>query len=118
MPHVEALNEYLTKLASESPVPGGGSAAMTVGAAGAALVAMVARICAVSPKYAPKHDLAARLVQQADSLREALLEHKAADEHAYDAVVAARGDKAAMQAALEQAAAVPLQGTRDALEVL
>lgn len=115
---MEALNEYLTKLASESPAPGGGSAAMLVGATAAALVAMVARICAGSPKYAPKHDLAQRLIEQADALREAMLNRKAEDERAYDAVVAARPDKEAVQAALEQAAAVPLEGARAALEVL
>lgn len=118
MAHVEALNEYLTNLASESPVPGGGSAAMVVGAAGAALVAMVARICAGNAKYAAKHELAQALVSQADMLREALLKRKAEDELAFDAVVAARGDKEAMQTALGQAAAVPLQGARTALDVL
>jgi formiminotetrahydrofolate cyclodeaminase len=115
---VEALNEYLTKLASESPVPGGGSAAMVSGAMGAALVAMVARICAGSAKYAAKHGLAQTLVSQADAAREALLSRKSQDERAYDAVVSARGDKEAMQKALEQAAAVPLDGARAALEVL
>ena len=115
---VEALNEYLTKLASESPAPGGGSAAMVVGAAGAALVAMVARICAGSQKYAPKRELAQSLVAQADALRRALLQRKADDERAFDAVVAARGNTEAMQAALETAAAVPLDGARSALEVL
>jgi formiminotetrahydrofolate cyclodeaminase len=115
---VEALNAYLTKLASESPAPGGGSAAMVVGAAGCALVAMVARICAGSKKYAAKADLAARLVRQADALREDFLERKTRDESAYEAVVAARGDSQAMQTALERAAAVPLEGVRAALEVL
>lgn len=115
---MEALNEYLTKLASESPAPGGGSAAMVVGAAGAALVAMAARICAGSQKYAPKHALAQRLTAKADALGQTLLQRKAEDERAFDAVVAARGDAEAMQAALETAAAVPLDGARSALEVL
>lgn len=117
-PLVEALNDYLTKLASASPAPGGGSAAMAVGAAGAALVAMVARICAGSQKYAEKRQLAEGLIEQADALREALLGGKAEDERAYEGVVAARGDKQAMQTALEHAAAVPLEGARDALEVI
>lgn len=115
---VEAVNEYLTNLGSESPAPGGGSAAMVVGAAGCALVSMVARICAASPKYAAKADLASRLVAQADRGREAFLQRKARDEQAFDAVVRARGDKAAMRSALREAAAVPLEGARAALEVL
>lgn len=91
---------------------------MVVGAAGAALVAMVARICAGSPRYEAKHASARTLVSQADALRESLLRLKTLDERAFDAVVVARGDKAATQTALEQAAAVPLEGARAALGVL
>ncbi|HET6895782.1 MAG TPA: cyclodeaminase/cyclohydrolase family protein [Candidatus Baltobacteraceae bacterium] len=115
---MEALREYLVNLASESPAPGGGSAAMVVGATGCALVAMVARICAASPKYEAKRALASELVAQADRLRADFLERKARDERAFDAVVAARGDKEAMQRALAGAAAVPLEGAQAALEAL
>jgi methenyltetrahydrofolate cyclohydrolase len=115
---MESLSEYLTKLASEAPVPGGGSAAMVVGAEGCALVAMVARICAASPKYESVHGIAERLVAQADALRAQMLEYKALDEAAYDAVVAARGDKEAMQRALLHAAEVPLHGAQAALHAL
>jgi methenyltetrahydrofolate cyclohydrolase len=115
---VEALDEYLSNLASETPAPGGGSAAMIVGATGAALVSMVARICAASPKYAGKHALASQLAGQADWLRGDFLQRKTRDEEAFDAVVAARGDKEAMQRALAGAAAVPLEGALAALDVL
>jgi formiminotetrahydrofolate cyclodeaminase len=115
---VEALNEYLTNLASDSPAPGGGSAAMVTAAAGCALVSMVARICATGPKYAAKQALASRLISQADELREGFLERKTRDEQAFEAVVAARGDKPALQAALAGAAAVPLEGARAALQAL
>lgn len=115
---MERLNEYLTNLASQAPAPGGGSAAMVVGAAGCALVAMVARICASSPKYATVLPLAQRLVERADALRDQMLERKARDEAAFDAVMAARGDKEAMQRALFNAAAVPLEGAQAALETL
>jgi formiminotetrahydrofolate cyclodeaminase len=115
---VEALDEYLSNLASETPAPGGGSAAMIVGAAGAALVSMVARICAASPKYAGKHALASQLASQADWLRAEFLQRKTRDEEAFDAVVSARGDKEAMQRALAGAAAVPLEGALAALDVL
>lgn len=109
------LNEYLTKLASEEPAPGGGSAAMVVGATGCSLVAMVARICAGSKKYEPVHPLAHRLIKQADELRERMLELRERDEAAYAAVVAARGDKEAMQRALFDAAAAPLAGAKAAV---
>ena len=91
---------------------------MVVGAAGCALVSMVARICAQSPKYEAKHALAQRLMTQADGLREAFLERKSEDERAFEAVVGARGDKPAMQRALAAAASVPLRGAGAALQAL
>lgn len=112
------LNDYLTKLACEEPVPGGGSAAMVVGAAGCALVAMVARICAANPKYAQVHASTERLITNADDLRLEMLEGRVLDERAYEGVVAARGDKTKMQQALAHAAAVPLHGAAQALSAL
>lgn len=104
------LEAYLTKLASDAPAPGGGSAAMLVGAAGCSLVAMSARITRGSKKYEAVYDLADRLVREADELRNGMLALRERDEIAFEAVVAARGDKDAMQRALAGAAAVPLQG--------
>lgn len=91
---------------------------MVVAATACALVAMVARICAASPKYEAKRALASELVVQADGLRAEFLERKTRDERAFDAVVAARGDKEAMQRALAGAAAVPLEGVQSSLEAL
>ncbi|HZZ64348.1 MAG TPA: cyclodeaminase/cyclohydrolase family protein [Candidatus Baltobacteraceae bacterium] len=104
------LEEYLTKLASDAPAPGGGSAAMLVGAAGCSLVAMVARITRGSKKYEGVYDVADRLVREADDLRKRMLTLRERDEIAFEAVVTARGDKEAMQRALADAAAVPLEG--------
>jgi methenyltetrahydrofolate cyclohydrolase len=128
-PGVETLSEYLTQLASESPTPGGGSAATMVGAAGAALVAMVARICSANPKYAAHRTLALELIAGADGLREELLHARERDEAAFDCVVAAtampKGTDAEKQArrtalddALLHAAAEPLAAAEHALEVV
>jgi formiminotetrahydrofolate cyclodeaminase len=126
---VESLNEYLTELASEWPTPGGGSAATIVAAAGAALVAMVGRICSTNSKYAAQSALARELVARADGLREELLRARERDEAAFDRVVAAtampkttESEKAArrsaLEAALEHAALEPLSCAQKALEVL
>ncbi len=112
------LQAYLSKLASADSTPGGGSAAMVSGALGCALVAMVARICAASPKYASVHDHALALIERADSLRERFLALREQDEAAFEAVVRARGDAPAMQNALADAAAAPLAGAAAALEAL
>ncbi len=117
--HVESLGEYLEQLASREAVPGGGSAAALVGAVGASLAAMVARI------GAPDGTLA----READDLRAKLIEARLRDETAFRAVVAAqalskRDDseraerRKALEAALYAAAEAPLHAASLALEVL
>jgi len=80
---------------------------MVCGALACALVAMVARICQ-----------AAALVSQADALRERMGTLRQQDERAYEAVVAAKGDREAMQRALLGAAQAPLTGAQACVEAL
>jgi formiminotetrahydrofolate cyclodeaminase len=99
------VDEYLTRLASAEPVPGGGSAAMIVAAAACALVAMVARIAGNG-----------ELAQRADALRARAIEQSRRDERAFARVMQTRGDE--RQAALTEAAEVPLEGMQIALDAL
>lgn len=126
---METLSDYLTQLASEWPTPGGGSAATMVAAAGAALVAMVGRICSANKKYAGHADLTRDLVERADRLREEFMRARERDEAAFDRVVAAtampkdteeakRVRRDALEIALAHAAAEPLSAAQNALEVL
>ncbi len=128
-PGVETLPEYLTQLASEWPTPGGGSAATIVAAAGAALVAMVGRICSTNPKYSAQTPLALELVTRADELRAEFLRARERDEAAFDRVVAASAmpkdnepakqtRRQALELALHHAAAEPLACAELALEAL
>lgn len=107
--------DYIARLASANPTPGGGSAATIVAAMGAALIEMAARITAANPKHAAKHDDAQRLVARALALRAELATAQARDEAAFTAVIATRGD--ARQLALVRAAAEPLNAMRLAVEV-
>ena len=45
------VNDFLGKLASEAPTPGGGSVAALMGSMGAALVSMVANLTGGKKKY-------------------------------------------------------------------
>jgi methenyltetrahydrofolate cyclohydrolase len=100
-----------------------------VAAAGAALIAMVARICSTNPKYASQHDLAIELVAQTDALREEFLRSRERDEAAFDRVVAAtampkatdsekHARRAALELALAHAAAEPLAAAQNSLDLL
>jgi formiminotetrahydrofolate cyclodeaminase len=126
---VDSLEAYSEELASARPTPGGGSAATIVGALGAALVAMVARITSTSPKHAAKATDAASIVVRADRLRAELLSNRSNDERAFDAVIDAQAlprttdaEKAArtarVQDALANAADVPLRSAELARDVL
>lgn len=126
---MESLDEYIARLASDQPVPGGGSAAAVTAALGAALVAMVARICAGNPKYAAHESDARAIAAESDAVRSALVEARERDERAFGEVVAAqRLPKAtpheaairreALEAALSAAACVPLDAADLALQTL
>jgi formiminotetrahydrofolate cyclodeaminase len=126
---MESLEDYLDALASAAPTPGGGSAATIVGAMGAALVAMVARITFANPKFAQHAAHAEKLIGAADAMRVAFLDAREHDERAYAGVVAAMalprasdGEKAEratrLQSALAEAASAPLAATTLAISVL
>lgn len=116
---MNGIDAYLDRLASPEPTPGGGSAATLVGAMGAALCAMVAKITAQAPRHADVRAEAEALAADADVLRERLTAARALDEEAYGRVVEAsalprhtddekRNRTAAMQAALIGAAEAPM----------
>ena len=126
---MDGIDAYLTRLASAEPTPGGGSAATLVGAMGAALCAMVARITAEAPRHAAVREQALAIVSDADRLRERFTVARPLDEEAYGAVVEASalpkdtGEQknartAAMQAALIGAAEAPLVAAGLAVEGL
>ena len=50
-----SLEEFLSRLASQAPTPGGGTAAAAAGAMGAALAEMVAALTLAREKYADAH---------------------------------------------------------------
>jgi formiminotetrahydrofolate cyclodeaminase len=85
------FDAYLDALASAAPTPGGGSAATLVGAMGAALCAMVARITLGNAKRAAVHPAAEAIAREADALRASFLAARSRDEEAFAAVIAAQG---------------------------
>lgn len=115
----ETINDYLARLASREPTPGGGAAAALHAAQGAALVAMVARYT-TGTKYEQHAELVARIISSADGLVAQALRLADADQHAFQGVIDAyklptgtddlkAARKASIQDALVQAAKTPAQ---------
>lgn len=122
-----SVRELLDGFAAPTPTPGGGSAAALAGAVGAALLAMVAALprsrAAAEADRARLADAGARC----ETLKNALTTFVDADSGAYDLVSAAyrrpktsdaerSARSAAIQSALRQAIAVPLDVMRACAE--
>jgi formiminotetrahydrofolate cyclodeaminase len=116
---VNGIDAYLDRLASADPTPGGGSAATLVGALGAALCAMVAKITATSERHAAVRGDAEAIAAAADALRDRFRAAQPLDEAAYQRVVDAsalpkatdeqkHARTATLQRALTGAAEAPL----------
>jgi glutamate formiminotransferase/formiminotetrahydrofolate cyclodeaminase len=120
---------FLEALAADAPTPGGGSASAYSGAAGAALVSMVARLTIGRKKYAAVEAQMSAVLEQAEALRASLTAAIQRDAQAFEAVMAAyklpKGTPAEQQArsqavaaAMLQAAQVPLEVARAATQVM
>jgi formiminotetrahydrofolate cyclodeaminase len=123
------LNDFLSELSSDSPTPGGGSVAALAGALAAALTSMVANLTIGKKKYADVQDEIEGVLSKSEGLRLELTELMDEDAAAFDKVMdamklpketdeekAARTD--AMQAALVDAAMVPLAVMEKCVEVI
>jgi formiminotetrahydrofolate cyclodeaminase len=123
------LDDFVARLSSADPVPGGGSASAVAAALGASLVAMVAALSMGREKYAVHADLLAWAEQTGRSLADELLTIADADAAAYGAFAAAlklpretEADQAtrsvALRAAARQAAEIPMTCVERCLDVV
>lgn len=120
---------FLEVLASDAPTPGGGAAGAIAGATGAALIAMVGRLTVGKEGFEDLDERMRALVERADQARASFLELADRDAHAFDGVMAAfklpkatdderAARSTAIQAGYEQAAAVPLEIARLAVDLM
>lgn len=115
-----SLAEFVERLASSEPVPGGGSASAVAGALGAALVTMVASLSMGKPKYEAHAALHTTAVESGRSLADRFLRIADRDADAFASFAAARKmpreteaeaatRRTAMAAAAKWAAEVPFE---------
>ena len=119
----ETVGGFLGTVASDAPTPGGGSVSGMAGAAGAALIGMVARLTAGKKGYEAVDERMREIVSQVDDAREALLALADRDAAAFQGVMAAfklpkdtderkAARSEAIQRATADAAAAPLEVAR------
>jgi formiminotetrahydrofolate cyclodeaminase len=84
-----SLSQFLDALASDSPTPGGGTAAAIAGAMGASLAEMVGALTLSKEKYAASHAAVRPIAEAAQLARAEFVRLAREDLDAYDAVVAA-----------------------------
>ena len=81
----ETIGDFLGQLAGRVPAPGGGAAAALQAAMAAALLGMVARYTS-GARYAEHQEAIARIISEADELRDIALRLAEADADAFTAV--------------------------------
>ena len=122
------INEFAKIVASDSPVPGGGSIAALCGALGTALAEMVANLTVTKKKYADSKEEMTDIISKASQLRDKLLNYIEEDSLAYNKVMEAyklpketekekayRRDR--IQEGLKVAASVPLKVAETSFEI-
>ncbi len=123
------VDEFLTRLSSSDPTPGGGALAGLAGAMAAAMLAMVCNLTVGRPRYADVDEAIRAILSDAEAQQRALLDLANADADAYGAVRDAYklpqstdNEKAARTGAIaksmERATEVPVQTAEAARAVL
>jgi glutamate formiminotransferase / formiminotetrahydrofolate cyclodeaminase len=121
--------KFLEELAAGTAAPGGGAASAYSGAAAAALVSMVARLTIGKKKYASVEAQMQAILDQAERLRVDLTRAVKRDSAAFEKVMAAyklpkdtpqqeAGRKIAVAEATWEATLIPLEVSRQAVDIL
>jgi len=125
----KTVSGFIEELASNSPAPGGGSAAALAGSLGAALSIMVCNFTEGKPKFSSVHDEISQIKQKGMALKNDLTDYIDADTDAFDEVMKAyklpketdpektlRSEK--IQEATKEATLLPLKVAESCVDVL
>ena len=125
----KTVSGFAEELSSNSPAPGGGSAAALAGSLGAALTMMVCNFTEGKPKFINVQDEIAQIKQKGLALKQVLMDYVDEDTNAFDEVMKAyrlpketdeqkalRSEK--IQEATKHATLLPLKVAESCVEVL
>lgn len=114
----KTINSFLDDLASNSPTPGGGSAAALTGAIAASLVSMVANLTIKKKGYEKVEKQMVRIAKEANEFRKKLLKLADEDADAFNRVMKAYKTKTGIEVSLKYATEVPLETAEVSFQVL
>lgn len=123
------LRDFLEKLSSKEPAPGGGSASALAGATAASLGCMVANLTIGKKKYQDVEEEIKKIKEKLEEYRNKFLIEMEEDAKAFNKVIDAlklpkdteeqkEVRKEKIQEATKEATLVPLQISKDALDVM
>lgn len=123
------IAEFADRLASDQPVPGGGSASAIAAALAASLLAMVCRLSLDRPKYEPFRTSIESALELAERARHRFIELADADSTAYAGFIEARrlpketaeeqaARDAATRAAARRSTEAPLEIARECAQLM
>ncbi|MDR1538346.1 MAG: cyclodeaminase/cyclohydrolase family protein [Clostridiales bacterium] len=125
----KTCRQFIARLSSKEPVPGGGSASALAGAAGAALGSMVSNLTLGKKKYADVQEDINRIRDKATSLQESLLSLVEKDAEAFAPLAEAytlpknnqeemQAKALAMEEALRAASVAPIEIMENCCEAI
>lgn len=119
------MKEFLERLASKDPVPGGGGASALIAALSCALASMVANLTTGKKKYASYQDRIEEILVELEQKRQILLTDIDRDAEAFTPLAEAYaldkdypGREVIMEKALLRAAQAPLEMIRDTASLI
>ena len=124
-----SLKDYIAQVASKEPTPGGGSVAALSAGLAAALTAMVANLTIGKKGYEGLEEEMGNIAKEAEKYREKFVEYIDKDSESFNKVMAAfklpketeeekEARKNQIQAALKNAALVPLEVAKNGLKIM
>lgn len=114
------VNQFLDDLASESSIPGGGSAAALAGSMTAAVVSFISNLTIGKKKYEDVEDEAKEILAKAEELRKELVNMVDEDSQILEEILATykKGDKEELLAVSKKAVEFSMDMTRKCVDIM